>query len=307
MWNITMQILSYPKIYNLGHPAIKQLFDDNVEITTKVDGSAIYFCRCEDELIVHSKNRRIYIDACDGMFQVAVEQLQRISPLLHPGWIYRGEYLQKPKHNVLCYNRVPKNNIIIYNIETSNQTFLPYYLMVQECERIGLETVELLDCCRITSQDQLQQYLNHEDMLGGTKIEGVVCKNYNKFGRDGKVLMGKLVRPEFRERSQREWKKSNPTLGTIIDQLGQSYRTEARWRKAIQHLSEQNQIEHSPRDIGKVIKEIQRDFVEECSDEVAAAILQYALPHLQRNIVAGFAEWNKESLIQSQFNRGNKE
>ena len=36
--------------------------------------------------------------------------------LLAPGVTYYGEYLQKPKHNTLCYDRVPKDNIIIFDV-----------------------------------------------------------------------------------------------------------------------------------------------------------------------------------------------
>ena len=68
----------------------------------------------------------LIIDEPEGMFKTGVEQIKSIQHLLTPNWIYRGEYLSKPKHNTLCYDRVPEKNIIIYDIVIKDQCYLNY-------------------------------------------------------------------------------------------------------------------------------------------------------------------------------------
>lgn len=75
----------------------------------------------------------------------------------------------------------------------------------------------------------------------------------------------------------------------------------ARWNKAVQHLKERGEFTESPKDIGPLIKEVQHDIAEECSDEIKDALYRYAIKHIQRGVVAGLPEWYKEELLKSQF------
>jgi len=111
-------INSYGSIYALGHIAVADILEGNdVEITEKVDGSQISFGMIDGELMVRSKNQRLHIGADNGMFNLAVDKIGFFADILTPGYVYRGEYFSKPKHNSLAYDRVPKNNIMIYDIE----------------------------------------------------------------------------------------------------------------------------------------------------------------------------------------------
>lgn len=59
--------------------------------------------------------------------------------------------------------------------------------------------------------------------------EGVVVKNYNQFKVDGKVQMGKYVRPEFQETHKKSWKARNkPVLDVIASRKGR-YGQIQRW------------------------------------------------------------------------------
>src|SRR6267142_6345300 len=109
-------IPSYPKIYNLGHAAILDLLDGDVVVEEKVDGSQFSFGLLYDtrplvepafRLFFRSKEAIIEPEAPPKMFARGVEAVKAIAHLLTPGFVYRGEYLQKPKHNVLAYDRIP--------------------------------------------------------------------------------------------------------------------------------------------------------------------------------------------------------
>ena len=109
-------IHSFPKIFNLGDSAIGHLFEGPVEITEKVDGSQFSFGVFDGEIRVRSKGREFDVNAPDGLFVRACATVIRLAPGLHDGWTYRGECVQKPKHNVLTYDRSPEGGIILFDI-----------------------------------------------------------------------------------------------------------------------------------------------------------------------------------------------
>lgn len=295
---------SYPKIYNLGHRAVKDILDTEVNIEEKIDGSQFSFgLDFEGELHVRSKGAIMYLDAPEKMFTKAVETVKNLKGMLHPGWTYRGEYLAKPKHNVLCYNRVPDDNIIIFDINDGEESYLQYEDKYTEAKRLGLECVPCLYHGLVKEASEIRTLLETQSVLGGQKIEGVVIKPtlYNVFGLDKKVLMAKFVSEAFKEIHHGEWKNENPTTNDIIEQISQDLRTPARWNKAIQHLREQGKIEDSPRDIGVIIKEIQHDVIDECADEIKERLYNYASKHILRKVTSGFPEWYKEELLKKQF------
>lgn len=292
---------SYPKIYNFGHSSIKDLFAEEVEITSKQDGSQFSFGIFNGELRARSERKQIVIDAPDKMFIPAVETVKKLKDKLTPGWTYRAEFIGKPKHNVLNYDRVPKDYLIIFNINSGHEEYLFYDDMKAEADRLGLECVPLLYYGKVNSLKQLEKLLDIDSILGGCKIEGVVCKNYKRFGTDGKVLMGKLVSPKFKEIHKKDWKVRNPQSKDILNTIKDTFRTEARWQKGIQHLKECGKLENCLRDIGPLIKEIKKDVEEECKEEIKEILWKWAWPHIGRGVTAGLPEWYRDRLIKEQF------
>ena len=294
---------SYPKVWALGHNAIQELLFDSVLVEEKVDGSQFSFGVFNGELKARSKGQELIIDAPEKMFEKAVETIKELQPCLKDGWTYRGEFLQKPKHNALAYDRVPDRNIILFDINTDEEEYLNRDSKEDEAERLGLEIVPLIHQGAIEDAEFFKSLLDRTSILGGQKVEGVVIKNYNRFGRDKKVLMGKFVSEEFKEVHKGAWKESNPTKTDIIQSLIVTYRTPSRWGKAVQHLKESGNLDGSPKDIGNLIKEVQEDIKLECKEEIINALFGYAWPQIQRGIVAGLPQWYKEQLMESQFEK----
>ena len=104
----------FPKILHIGDKQISSLFDDEVEITEKVDGSQLGFGKVNGRLFIRSKGRELDLDNPDGMFKLGVEYVRSIEDKIPDNHTFYGEYLQKPKHNTLAYDRVPKNNISLF-------------------------------------------------------------------------------------------------------------------------------------------------------------------------------------------------
>lgn len=296
---------SYSSLKALGHIQTKHIFDHGpVLIEEKIDGSQFSFGVFGGEVRVRSRGRVFDVGEPDGLFKLACETVKEIAPKLTDGWTYRGEVVCRPKHNTLTYERIPKGGIIIFDVETTLCGFLDHVAKEAECNRIGIETVPVFYHGTITCQDQLDELKNRISCLGGTKIEGFVVKAYDQFTKDHKVLMGKWVSEQFKEIHQKNWKIQNPTKNDILDKLLEAYTTKARWQKAVQHLEEAGQLEHEPRDIPLLVKEIQSDVKKECEQEIKDILFNYFWKKLQRGVVRGAPEWYKQQLMEGLFEEG---
>lgn len=298
------ELRSYPKVYNMGHRAIRDLFKGRVVVQEKVDGSQFSFGVVDGELFMRSKGRMLHAPVDDKLFSAACATVQSLfdGGMLVEGWTYRGEVLRGPKHNTLEYERAPMGNVILFDVDTGLEERVP------DTDRLfdiglglGLEVVPVLFEGVAESIEQLQELLSTKPVLGGEMIEGVVVKNYDRWGPDGKMLMGKVVADAFRERHQGAWKKSNPGRKDIVEQLKAEFRNERRWEKAVEHLRDSGLLDESPKDIGPLIKEVQRDIEEECGDDIAQVLLKHFIRDILRGATAGLPEWYKSRLLETQF------
>ncbi|KKL69410.1 hypothetical protein LCGC14_2115270, partial [marine sediment metagenome] len=110
-----MELSGYSKIHQIYHREVHWMKGHQVVIQEKIDGSQISFGRKDGVLFIRSKNRMIDIENPDNMFGCAIAVIK--SKTLPGGYVFRGEYLRTPKHNVLNYDRIPQDHIIIYDIE----------------------------------------------------------------------------------------------------------------------------------------------------------------------------------------------
>ena len=297
---------SYPKVFTIGSEYIPNLFEGNVEITEKCDGSMFCMgCTPEGQIVMRSKGNELFFENYEKMFKLAVDFVINHEEwlLAHPKMYFYGEFLSKPKHNVLCYDRVPKNNIILFGVFEVGVGFYPNYTELQAwASYLDIEPVPLLYYGEIKNKDDLLKFLETESILGGTKIEGIVVKNYNQTTLIGQRVvpqLGKFVREEFKERHQKEWKKGKDKVQEFID----SFRTEARWHKAIQHLKEQGLLVNEPKDIGILLKEIQNDLLEEEELNIKEGLYKLFKDQILRKSIAGMPEWYKEQLLNKAFDK----
>lgn len=298
-------ISSYSSIFNLGHKALDVLFDGEVLIEEKVDGSQFSFRKIRDteEIEFRSRGREIFLPCTYKLFSNAIDYVLSVKDKLLSGYTYRGEVLAKPKHNTICYERVPKNNIVIFDIDFGDQRYLSHREKFMLAADIGLETVPLLFQGIIDDIESLRAFFERDSFLGGAKIEGIAIKNYNHFGPDKKTLMGKWVSEDFKEKHISNWKKTNPSNQDMIAKLIGTYRNENRWAKAVQHLKEDGELVHEPKDIGNLMKEVCLDVHKECEEEIKELLWKFAWPKISRGIVGGLPEWYKNKLAESQFKK----
>lgn len=300
---------SYPKVWSIGHPQVKDLLSTPVVVQEKLDGSQFSFGIFNTdggrEVRCRSKGAILNMAAPEKMFAAAVAHVQSVADRLTPGWTYRGEWLAKPKHNTLAYERTPKNGIALFDVAIGLEDYIDDESRLADiAAALDVESIRSIGTMTIAHPDELRSLLQTNSMLGGCKVEGVVMKNRKLFGKDGKPLMAKFVSEEFKEVHGGEWREANPTQGDIIQVIVNRYRTPARWQKAVQHLAEAGKLERSPRDIGLLMKEVQRDTWDECGAEIAEMLLKFAKDKIIRALPAGLPEWYKEQLVKRQFGEG---
>ncbi len=295
---------SYSTIYNFGHRALEGKLAGPVIVEEKIDGSQISFGVFDGQLRVRSKGADINIVAPEKMFARGVESIQERSMSLTPGWTYRGEYLSKPKHNALAYERVPANNIILFDVDYGDQRYADATTKAEIANGLGYECVPVLFAGVIDGPQKFRELLETLSVLGGQKIEGVVVKpqpGLEEYGPDRKVLMGKFVSEAFKEVHSKSWRVENPTNADIVERLAADYATQARWQKALMHLRERGVVTDSPADIGALFKEVALDTLKECEEEIRAKLFEYAWPKIQRKLCKGLPDWYKDLLMKKQF------
>lgn len=294
-----MEFKSFPKLWALGQPWVKDIFENEVEITEKVDGSQFSFGKINGNLMCRSKGKIMELDAPEKMFAKGVEYVKSIEGKLPDNVQFYGEYLQKPKHNTLCYDRTPKNFIALFGIIKEDCFVSDYDELVLWANILDLDVVPLIYKGKATP-DVINDLLKRQSFLGVVEIEGVVVKNYEKDymigGQYFPIMCGKYVSEKFKEVHGKNWKKENTGKGKW-ETFCEQYKTPARWDKAVQHLKENGTLEQSPKDIGNLIKEIQRDIEEEEKENIKEALWNIYGKDLKRVATNGFPEWYKQQLM----------
>jgi hypothetical protein len=301
----TMKTLShYPKALTLGSAMTSKIFDGSVIVQEKVDGSQFRFGKNEDGEILFGSHRQNWPDVgcVDGMFKPAVQYLSGLTDVLAavPNDTYFfAEYLSKPKHNTLSYQRTPTNNLVLFDC-LINGSWADRDSLKNVALSFGIDLIPELGLGTDFSVDDLRPLHDRESYLGGEKVEGVVIKNYGKsilLGGQVMPLFVKFVRSGFKEQNDVNFRATNPK-DNLADYI-LSFRAEPRWIKAVQHLREDGTLTDSPKDIGPLIREIKHDIRTEESASIKDALYKFFIDEIVRRSTGGFPEWYKEQLIKS--------
>jgi hypothetical protein len=290
---------AFPKIFTMGTDYIVDILRDEVEITEKIDGSQFDFGKYNGELVCRSKGKVQEISNPDSLFREAVDYVVSIENRIPDNTFFYAEYLKNPKHNNLAYEHIPNNHLILFGVSDSTENFISEYEKLQEYANfLEIDVVPLIYKGKITV-DELQGLLERESVLGSVKIEGFVVKNYKRpfllGGQPIPLMCGKYVSEVYKEVAK-EWGRNNTSKGKW-ESFKESYHTETRWEKSVQHLRDNGELENSPRDIGKLIVEIKKDITEEEQVAIKNFLWNEFGEDLLRFASHGFPEWYKKQLL----------
>lgn len=295
-------ISGYPKIWHIGSPEVRDnLFKGGVEITEKIDGSQIGFGLLSDgNLCIRSKGCVIYnegyVRTPDTLFKAAVEYIITIKDKLHAETSYYGEVISTNKHNTLAYRSVPRNYVVLYGICSKGFWADDHEVLTKEADVLGFDSVPLLFSGVVIDKKHLDEFMQTESFYGGTKIEGMVIKNYNQqaISAYSSMCFGKYVSEAFKEANSAGWAAKPGKM----EELMNSFTDKKRWEKAIQHLRDDGKLTDSPKDIGLLIPEILNDFTTERKQEVMEQLWRVSLRDITKHATKGFPEFYKSYLAE---------
>lgn len=303
---------SYVKILPFVGKYADCVVGHDVEITEKLDGSQFCFGK-DEEGTLHFRSKGAIIDGASppDMFRSAVLHVHSVAHRMGNNCAYYAEVLNKPRHNSLTYERIPKNGIALYGVTDFHRTIADtdYTSLAKEAEELEVDVVPLLFQGKLESMDHAKKFMAGISVLGKATKEGIVIKNYNyPMELNGQVYpftAVKWVSEEFKEvhRANPDWTSGKDKRKELIE----SYRTEARWLKAIYYLRDTEQLVGEPKDIGAIIKRIIEDTVEEEKENFKEALYQIEQKDWKANMTRGFAPWYKEFLLKGESNGGEGE
>lgn len=292
---------SYGKVLTIGAAMTENALSGEVVIQEKVDGSLFGFgVTDDDQLTVRSKGKVMDIDGPDAMFLKAVDYVKSIKQelLSYPrnDIYFYCEYLQKPKHNVLSYEKIPQNHLVLFDALVGGK-WADRAQLLKFGELWSIDVIPELYRGEATP-DTIKSLLGTQSFLGKEIIEGVVIKNYNQnFMLGGQIftLFTKYVREEFKERHVVEWRDKKPR--GQLDEYLKAFKSEARWQKAIIHAKELGKLQNAPQDIGMLLEMIQRDVEEEEKENIKDFLYKCFIKDILRSSTKDFPMWYKDQLL----------
>jgi hypothetical protein len=295
-------ITSFPKVFAIGTDYIRDIFNEEVEVTEKIDGSQFDFGKIGGKVYMRSKGAMLFSENPEKMFSEGISYIESIQDKLPEGKVFFCEYLKKPKHNTLKYNRIPKNHIMLFSVMDINRQ--AFENSTDWNDVLEIEHVPVIHYGKVENATELIDLLKKESVLGGCNVEGVVVKNYHRQfllgGQPMPLMAGKFVSESFKEVHRERWgaeEKGKSRMETFFE----SFRTPARWEKAVQHLQEKGELKNEPSDIGKLFKEVHIDIESEEKEAVKEFLWREFNGELKRRASGGMAEWYKNKLMERSF------
>lgn len=258
-------------------------------------------------LRMRSKGAELLESTQDKLFKPVVAHFVNQQYLIqenYPNYWFYGETLAKVKHNTLEYERVPLNNFALFGAKRPNGDFVFWDELEYIAAKLQVDVVPLIfsGVREKLELEELKTILDRESYLGKAKIEGIVIKNYAEQlligGQLVPLLAAKYVSEEFKEKHSEGWASYADKWTLFME----SFRTEARWKKAVQHLREKGELTLEPKDIGNLLKEINVDFLEEAKQDWMEGAFKHYWKDQSRVLTRGFPEWYKEQLVKGAWN-----
>ncbi len=297
-------IASYPKVMNFGNSGTENALVGTLIIQEKIDGSQFRWGFDNDgNFVMGSHHCEMFYPVKNQLFDEAVKHIYCDKTTELQNMFFFAECLAKNKHNTLTYERIPTNHLVLFDV-LRNGRWVPTSELTHWANFWGIDVIPELYCGTVGNSVEgiksLSKFLDIPSYLGGTKVEGVVVKNYGQYIQIGTQIwpiFTKYVNPEFREKNLDEHHNREGSLEFYID----SFRSEARWQKAVQHLEEQGLLTHSVKDIGNVIMEVKRDIMEEEVENIKEHMQKWICERIVRRAHAGLPEWYKDKIIKEMY------
>lgn len=311
-----IKMYKYPKILHIGAPLVDTIFFEEVEITEKIDGSQCRIELTEDSVMVGSKNQGI---ADHGMFEIAHDQGERIHR--ETDWRELGseltlfcEFLEKPKHNTIKYDRVPLNHLYLFGaVVGDTHDHMVTGGLIEIAEHLEIDPPNVMSSGMVESAKDLKEFMSVQSYLGGSLVEGIVAKNYNRTydplqvhsqAYIGYPMAAKYVREDFKTSNAKQWNTLDRKKG--IDAITDMFFTGERLQKTIQHLNDEGKIEYQKNDLKYLIPEFFDDLMDEKKEQMTNMIMGEVFKDLKRRASGYVVKAWIDYLTEKQFEDGDE-
>lgn len=301
MDTLEMKVPSYTSPKALGHRMAAGIETAARVVQEKVDGSQVGFMlTAEGELLFRSRGGQFTAETVQDQFRKAFEHINSVKDRLTPNVVYRGEAVKGPKHNLLKYERGANGGLVLFDIEHYLNGGLGYYPQPRVQEAAALLEIDYAPVYReLKPFEEYTKEMFEKDMLRtsvlGGNIEGVVIKAYSMQNADGKLLAAKYVSDEFKERATPK-PRSTKIRENPVHKIIQELKVEARYRKAVQHLSEEGKLTGTPKDIGPLMKELHLDMEKEHTEYIKETLYKSFINEIKKEANKDFPAWYKKEL-----------
>ena len=305
----------FPKIHNLGTPPVIDLLESQeiLEVTEKLDGSQFGFGKQNGEFFMRSRNMNL-VEMPSNMFNlIAAYAAERLKPAvmsMKNDCVFYGEFIRGLKSNILKYERIPKNNLTLFGyfelvggkiIAHTHKTLAEY------AEVFDVEVVPLLwTGTGLTPEKVLELVKESTSCLGGM-VEGVVIKRYAEWywaaaDHTYPLQAAKYVQEAFKEKANADTSHRKPK--DSWEDFCKGFRTEARWRKAVQRMVEDSSITYTAKDIGSLVKLVQEDVKSEDWEFIEKEMWRLFGDECIKKAMLGMPQWYKEQLALGTLKEG---
>lgn len=296
---------SYQHIQQSYHEEVKDIWEGEVTIEEKIDGSQFRIEIYPDREMEFGSHNNDGVEI-DSMFRLAIESAKKIFQDYKPDTKVTifCEYLSKPKQNSIPYEKVPNNNLVLFDVKRDNK-YLNRKKKEEFATKHGLDLVPCLweGAGSTVTPELIKEFLAKPSILGHAKgfdrVEGIVVKNYGKMYdvHEGHSLYGhfkctKIVNDAFKEKNHEE----NPNSKNRFQDLKEMYRKDARLLKAIQHLKEKGELKGELSDLRLLVPEVIRDIGEEEKEVIKDALWKLFGKEITSYAGKGMPEFYKKYL-----------
>lgn len=277
----TTEFRKYSDIERISNPEVEEIKNypnEIVYVEEKVDGGngSFWWDNKLNKIIFASRNKT-FEDEGAGNFQISVDFIKAAigdGTKLNPDYIYYFEHMIK---HTIKYDLVKTPRALGFDIHIkSNNTYLGFEDKVKEFSRIGIPMVRLVMTCKMSDIQIDSPDVIPNSIYYSGKAEGIVIKNYNHLNKYGRPLFAKIVSEQFKE-LQAPKDKSSKEYQDYRDsaELVEKYATEARIRKQILRLvnEEQKSLDRTLMKFLPVY--IIKDILKEESDDVSRCDILY--------------------------------
>src|SRR3972149_4327071 len=283
-----MQFHPYPKIHTVGYRGTEKVSSLPVYVSEKLDGSnvSLHCFMTQGGKVIRLASRTRWLDIESKQFtpfiQWAADHLNVLLAGMEPGEVLWGEFCNN--HNVLKYDR--KSPFVLFDFSYTGFAGERIF-QAPDMWRVVLEKRNLQDVIPIgiwefhgllnDYQALLEAFVSRGAYLGGP-IEGIVIKNYSETSEYSEPLFVKLVMDEFKEGHKKVYAQGE----SLEESLCQLVFNEARFRKGVQRVKENEQYTGTMKDMGTLLSTIQKDVEEESMGDIATFLVNKYWPSAKK-------------------------